>query len=575
MKRLRLTLAQINPTVGDIRGNTNKIIDYINKAMELDVDIIAFPEMCISGYPPEDLLMKSRFIDENIEALNEIRKYAGDIVVIVGFVDRKDDIYNALAVIYKNEIIDIYHKIFLPNYGVFDEMRYFQTGRVIPVYSIGGVTVGVNICEDIWFPSGPAYKQSLLGAELIININASPYAINKAQFKETMLSTRASDNSAVLAYVNTVGGQDELVFDGRSLIIDQSGEILYRGKAFKEELLTVDLKIDRLSRLHDPRRRAEIRGGHKKWDFEAKNIFIHDKSYKSRQSITYSEPKKISVEEEVFEALVLGTRDYIKKNGFSSVIIGLSGGIDSSVVAAIAVEAIGRDCVKGLFMPSKYTSKESIADVKSLAKNLGIEVFTIGINEIFEDYIYSLRYIFANKLTDTTEENLQARIRGNLMMAYSNKFGSLVLTTGNKSEMSVGYATLYGDMAGGFAVIKDVPKTFIYRLCRWLNERDGVEIIPQNVLVKEPTAELKLNQKDSDSLPPYDELDLVLEAFIEKDCSLEELVSNGMDNETVKKVIGMVNKSEYKRRQSPPGIKITRKAFGRDRRMPITNRYKD
>jgi NAD+ synthase (glutamine-hydrolysing) len=579
MKRLRLSLAQINPTVGDIKGNTKKVIDYINMAQGLEADIVAFPEMCISGYPPEDLLMRSRFIDENITALSEIKSHTKDIMAIVGFVDRADDIYNAASIMYNNEIIDIYHKIFLPNYGVFDEMRYFQAGSSIPVYSIGGVLVGVNICEDIWYPTGPAYIQCLHGAQLIININASPFAINKAQTKETMLSTRASDNCAILAYVNTVGGQDELVFDGRSLIIGSDGEVLIRGKSFREDLITADLEIDRLSRFHDSRLRVtKASGGYRTGDLKTREILIHDKplsdSHKPKPSITYIEPKNICVEQEVFEALVLGSRDYIKKNGFSSAIIGLSGGIDSSIVAAIAVSAIGKDNVKGLFMPSKYTSELSGQDVDRLAENLGIEVFTIGINDILEGYFHSLSQIFAGTAADTTEENLQARIRGNLLMAYSNKFGAVALTTGNKSEMSVGYATLYGDMAGGFAVIKDVPKTFIYRLCRWLNERDGVEIIPQSVLLKEPTAELRPNQKDTDSLPPYEMLDPVLEAYIEKDFDFEE-ITELIDRDTAKKVIGMVNKSEYKRRQSPPGIKITRKAFGRDRRMPITNCYKE
>ena len=583
MKRLRLSLAQINPTVGDILGNTKKVIEYIKMASDLSADIVALPEMCITGYPPEDLLMKPKFIDENIEALAEILKYTNGIVAMVGFVDRKDDIYNALAVMYNNEIIDIYHKIFLPNYGVFDELRYFQAGNTIPVYNICGVWVGVNICEDIWYPKGPAYRQSLLGAELIININASPYVINKAQFKETMLKTRASDNSAILAYVNTVGGQDELVFDGRSMIISQTGEVLIRGKSFKEDLLTIDLDIDSvlMERLHDPRRRAEVRrecsegNRYREGDYEFKKIIIDDKSAVTKPAVPYIAPIEMSVEEEVYEALVLGTRDYIRKNGFNTVIIGLSGGIDSTIVACIAVDAIGKENVKGIFMPSKYTSRESEQDVLSLKDNLGIEVFTISIDGLVDGYNASLSEIFKGTKPDTTEENLQARIRGNLMMAYSNKFGAIVLTTGNKSEMSVGYATLYGDMAGGFAVIKDVPKTLIYKICRWRNERHGSFLIPESVLIKEPSAELRPNQRDTDSLPAYEELDSILEAYIEKDYHFDQIVTLGIDSETIKKVLSMVNVSEYKRRQSPPGIKITRKAFGRDRRVPITNRYKE
>ncbi len=573
MRTLRIALAQINTTVGDIQGNSKKIIEYITRARESSADVVAFPELCITGYPPEDLLLKPHFIKDNIDALNIIRKSADDIVAIVGFVDRLDDIYNAAAVIHNGDIKDVYRKVFLPNYGVFDELRYFQAGSSIPIYDIGGILVGVTICEDMWYPHGPAYKQALFGAELVFNVNASPYDVNKSRSRETMLSTRASDNSVIVASLNMIGGQDELVFDGHSLVLDQKGEIIRRGKQFEEDLIFVDLDLEGvfMARLKDPRRRQEIG---KVSDRDMRRVYIHGHTPIIKEPLRKEKSTLMSRDEEVYRALVLGTRDYIWKNGFQSAIIGLSGGVDSSLVAAIAVDSIGADNVTGLFMPSPFTSQESREDVYGLAGNLKMKVFEIPITSIFESYLRELEPFFKDRREDTTEENLQARIRGNLLMSFSNKFGSLVLTTGNKSEMSVGYATLYGDMAGGFAVIKDVPKTVAYNIARWRNRNEGMELIPERVLVKEPSAELRENQKDTDSLPPYEILDPILEAYVEEDMNFEEILSFGCEDECVRKVITMIDRNEYKRRQAPPGIKITRRAFGKDRRFPITNRYK-
>jgi NAD+ synthase (glutamine-hydrolysing) len=576
MRSLRIALAQINTTVGDLDGNVSRIVGNIEKAKKYDADLVAFPELAITGYPPEDLLLKTQFIDDNLDALKKIRRHVSDITAIVGFVDRKDDIYNAAAVIHNRKVVDIYHKMYLPNYGVFDEYRYFQAGTRCPVYRIADSWVGINICEDIWYPEGPARIQSLAWAEVIININASPYHIGKGKFREEMLSTRSSDNLAIVAYLNAVGGQDELVFDGHSIVLDQDGKVVARGKQFEEDLLVVDLNLEGIlmKRLHAPRRRKEVIGLEKG---TAEKILIP--AEKKIKRAKKSPVRSLSVHnvleplEEIFTALVLGTSDYVGKNGFKGAVIGLSGGIDSALVATIAVDALGKKNVTGLFMPSPYTSGESRADAYALAGNLGIRVIEVPIDNIFQNYLTTLKRDFSGFQEDVTEENLQARIRGNILMAFSNKFGWLVLTTGNKSEMSVGYATLYGDMAGGFAVIKDVPKTLVYELCRWKNDRAERMIIPESMLTKEPSAELKPGQKDTDTLPPYPVLDPILKAYIEEDRSLEEILALGYDREGTRKVVRMIYKSEYKRRQSPPGIKITQRAFGRDRRFPITNKY--
>ena len=577
MRTLRIALAQINPTVGDFEGNVSKILDYLEDAGKYGAQIVVFPELAITGYPPEDLLLKPNFIEDNLKALEKVQKKVKDIIAIIGFVDRTDDIYNAAAIIYNKKLIDTYHKMYLPNYGVFDEVRYFQAGRRCSIYRSGDTCFGINICEDIWYSEGPMRMQTLSGAEVIININASPYRIGKGKSRENMLSTRSSDSIAIVVYLNTVGGQDELVFDGDSLILDQNGNVIARGKQFREDLIVADLNLDAVSmqRLHAPRRRQEVMKL-EKGAVEEVVIHVEKKLYETR-TVPHLPPVEYNImepTEEVYEALVLGTSEYIRKNGITGVVIGQSGGIDSSLVSTIAVDAIGKENVRGLFMPSPYTSKESKEDVYFLAKNLGIKIIELPIHNIFKGYLDALKKEFQGLAEDVTEENIQARIRGNILMAFSNKFGWLVLTTGNKSEMSVGYATLYGDMAGGFAVIKDVPKTMVYELCRWKNKKEGRIVIPERVLRKEPSAELRPNQKDTDTLPPYSLLDPILRAYIEDDKGFEEILSLGCKVESAQKVIRMVDTSEYKRRQAPPGIKITKKAFGRDRRFPITNKYR-
>jgi len=575
IKHLRVALGQVNVTVGDLEGNVNKILDYTSKARDMEAHVVAFPELAIPGYPPEDLLLKPQFIEENLEALHYLASRVEGITVVVGFVDAQDDIFNAAAIIHDRKIRGIYRKIFLPNYGVFDENRYFQQGKETPVFVINGTVVGVNICEDIWYAEGPTLAQCLGGgAEVIINISSSPFHAGKRAFRERMLSVRASDNCAIVAHTNLVGGQDELVFDGASMVFDESGHLLVQAKIFQEDLLLVDLDVESVfrTRLHDPRRRKE------KLSFPTQVPIIHvsEPSPSPLPSLEKRETREIlSREEEITRALIVGTRDYIRKNGFQKVVIGLSGGIDSSLVAAIAVEALGPENVIGVLMPSQYTSQASITDALNLAKNLGIKTYTLSIQKIFDDCREELqKEVFKGLEEDVTEENIQARIRGNFLMAMSNKFGWIVLATGNKSEMSCGYATLYGDMAGGFAVIKDVFKTTVYRIARHINHRAGREIIPENVFVKPPSAELRPDQTDQDTLPPYEVLDPILEAYVEKDKSFQEIVAMGFDPETVRRVITMVDRNEYKRRQAPPGIKITSRAFGRDRRLPITNRYR-
>ena len=575
--KLRIAIAQINPTVGSIGKNAGKVLDFTRRAKKEKADIVVFPELVITGYPPEDLLLKPHFIDENLRSLAEVAKATRGITSIVGFVDRKEDIYNAAAIIHKGRVEAVYHKMYLPNYGVFDEERYFQAGTVPLNFTLGGVTIGVGICEDIWYPEGPARAQALAGAHVIININASPYHFGKLRIREEMVSARAMDNEAIVVYCNTVGGQDELVFDGQSMIFDEEGRIIARGKAFEEDLVIADLDLEGVvrKRLHDTRRRKERRKA-ESGDLKVRCVSLSGKIPDKKKAVKarrYARP--LPPMEEVFQALVLGVKDYVGKNGFKRCVIGFSGGIDSSLVAAIAAEAIGTKNTTGVFMPSVYTSKESSVDAIRLAKNLGLELLKIPIQSVFEEYLKTLKKSLKKRPTDVTEENLQARVRGNILMALSNKFGWLVLTTGNKSETSVGYATLYGDMAGGFAAIKDVPKTLVYALSLHVNERAGKEIIPERVIVKAPTAELKANQTDQDTLPPYDALDAILKAYVEDDKSLDDIISMGFKKTLVKQVIDMVDKSEYKRRQAPPGVKITPRALGKDRRMPITNRYKE
>ena len=573
MKKLRLCLAQINSTVGDLEGNTQKIIDAIHEAQKHEVDIIAFPELAITGYPPEDLLLKPAFINKNLELLKKIAKESKDIISIVGFVDKQEDIFNAAAVLLNGQILTKYHKNFLPNYGVFDEVRYFQRGNEITLLNIEGYKIGLSICEDIWYPENPINIQAIEGAELVININASPYHIGKVREREDMLKVRARDNLISIAYVNLVGGQDELVFDGNSFVVGAGGEILAKGLAFQEDMVYCDIDLDSIFRkqLKDNRLR-NLRAQYKR---EERVIEVFT-DYKIKDKFEVI-PQRIEMDqteaEEIYSALVTGLRDYIKKNNFEKVVIGLSGGIDSSLTATIAVDALGKENVKGVLMPSQYTSKESIEDAEQLAKNLGIETFILPITDIFQKYLEELSPVFEGKKPDTTEENLQARIRGNLLMALSNKFGWIVIATGNKSEMSVGYATLYGDMVGGFAVLKDVYKTKVYELAQYRNSISPV--IPERVLEKPPSAELRPDQKDEDELLPYVILDQIIYYYVEEDLPAEDIIKLGFDKESVEKVIKMIDRNEYKRRQAPIGIRITKRGFGKDRRMPITNKYRE
>ncbi len=573
-KQLRIALAQTNMVVGDLEGNARKVEEFARRAREEGAHLVAFPELAITGYPPEDLLLKPQFLDDNLQALEHLVRTVKGIAVVVGYVDVKDDIFNAAALFCNGEVISRHYKHFLPNYSVFDENRYFQKGQELSVVELNGCKIGVNICEDIWYPDGPALYQTLAGAEVVLNISSSPYHRGKERFRERMLSVRASDHCSIVAFVNLVGGQDELVFDGGSMIFTQSGRMMAKAPLFKEDLLVVDLNVEGVfrTRLHDPRRRKEkerLKG------VPVSTLTLSVSPQHAKEIPPPEVAEELPEEEEIFQALVLGTRDYVRKNGFKKVLIGLSGGIDSSLVAVVAVEALGPENVVGVLMPSQYTSEESNRDAYELARNLKIETHTLPIREVFEGYKRILKEgVFKDLPEDTTEENLQARIRGNYLMAISNKYGWLVLTTGNKSEMSCGYATLYGDMAGGYAVLKDLFKTMVYRVSEHVNRRANREIIPKNVLVKPPSAELKPNQTDQDTLPPYEVLDPILEAYVEKDRSFGEIVKMGYPEDLVARVIRMVDLNEYKRRQAPPGVKLTPRAFGKDRRLPITNRYR-
>jgi NAD+ synthase (glutamine-hydrolysing) len=562
-------MAQINPIVGDLTGNRDKIIDFTNRAKKLGADLVVFTELAVTGYPPEDLLLKPQFVKDNLRVLKDITRATKGITAIVGFVDSNDSLYDAAAVMHDGKLVHVYHKMLLPNYGVFDEYRYFRPGDRFPVITVKGVNIGVNVCEDIWYADGPARTQALAGAEIIVAINASPYHKGKGRERIRMLSSRAKDNKVFIVYTNTVGGQDELVFDGYSLILDPKGKLMAAGRQFEEDLVTCDLKL-----AGDPRCGADLTSDRMTADYIDSVVVSTKQSGKNKPLPAPRTMQPFSLPEEVYHALVLGTRDYIRKTGFKDVVIGLSGGVDSALVAAVAVAAIGKEHVHGVFMPSQYSSRISLEDAVELARHLGIKLETIPILQPFNAYLNTLRDVFAQTKSDITEENLQARTRGNILMALSNKFNWLVLTTGNKSEMSTGYATLYGDMAGGFAVIKDVPKTLVYEVCRFINRSAGRIVIPKRVLVKAPTAELRPNQKDSDSLPEYDILDPILKAYVEDDLEFDEMLKLGFDRKTVERVIRLVDLSEYKRRQAPPGVKITQRGLGKDRRFPITNRYK-
>lgn len=576
MRTLRIGLCQINTTVGDIKGNTKKILDYIGKGKKMGADLLVFPELAVTGYPPEDLLFMPKFIETNLSAIKQIAKVTTSITAIVGFVEKNGNIFNSAAILHHGKLAGVYSKTYLPNYGVFDEDRYFQAGKENLIFTLHSTPIGISICEDLWYPGDPVRTQTLYGgAELIINISSSPYHAGKTTFREKLLSTRASDNLAIVAYCNLVGGQDELVFDGGSMVFDQRGELIVRGKQFEEDLVLVDLDLEAVfrMRLQDPRIRRE-RGTDD--DKGLKKIELQGEKRRSRKYfLLKKESKPLDRLAEVYSALVLATGDYVRKNGFHTVLVGLSGGIDSALTASIAVDALGKKGVVGVAMPSQYSSKASFEDAKLLAKNLGIRFLTIPITDVFQAYLTTLSPAFKGLKPGVAEENIQARIRGTLLMALSNKFNWLVLTTGNKSEMSVGYCTLYGDMAGGYAVLKDVPKTLVYELTRHKNKKEGKVIIPRRVFIKPPSAELRPNQKDEDSLPPYAILDPILQAYVEEDKGVKEIAKMGFKENLIKEVIRMVDRNEYKRRQSPPGVKITHRALGKDRRLPVTNKYRN
>ncbi len=573
---IRLALSQINVTVGDLAGNRDKILDHIHRARGLGAHIVVFPELAIPGYPPEDLLFKPRFIQSNLDVLNELVRATQGVAAVFGFVDRHDDIYNAAAIACDGCLIDVYHKTYLPNYGVFDEDRYFQSGKTAGVYRLNGITFGVTICEDIWYPGGPAREQALAGdAEVLINISSSPFHDGKELLREQMIATRATDNSAVLAFCNLVGGQDELIFDGGSLIVDQEGRIIARSPRFEEDLLVADVDVEAVfrNRLHDSRRRKEKRDVSSPVAIDLPDL--NPKSVCLSQSERPEFPRPDEHLKNIYDALVLGTRDYVVKNGFEKVFIGLSGGIDSALVTAVAHDALGRENVVCVTMPTQFSSEGTFNDALQMAGNLDIRILTLPIQKLFDQYLGLLADEFGDLPSDTAEENIQPRIRGTLLMALANKFRALVLAPGNKSELSMGYATLYGDMAGGFAVIKDIYKTLVYDLAHYRNGLSDHPVIPVSIIERPPTAELRDNQKDTDSLPPYSVLDPILKAYVEDDTSLQDIIALGYDEELVTRVIRTVDINEYKRRQAPPGIKITPRAFGRDRRLPITNRCRE
>jgi len=574
---IRVGIAQINSTVGDFSGNTKKIMQSIDQAKSLRVDLLTFPELAITGYPPEDLLLKPRFIKQNRESLNKIMEHSSGIVVVVGFVDSDGDIYNAAAVLYDKKLVGVYHKFYLPNYGVFDENRYFQAGRECPVFIIYGIGMGITICEDMWYGAGPAIIQAYAGAKVLINISASPYYAGKGLLRERMLATRASDSVAVVVHNNLVGGQDELVFDGNSLIVNEKGEVIARGRQFEEDFVVADLDVESIfrSQLHNPRRRKETPWVREKLEEVTKIEVASEYPSIVRPPLPPRRIDRMDELAEIYQALVLGTRDYVHKNGFEKVVIGLSGGVDSSLAAAIAVDALGAENVKGVSMPSRYSSPDSISDAEALTRNLGIELKVVPIEKAFSSYLETLAEPFKDARADITEENIQARIRGNILFALSNKFGWLVLACSNKSETATGYTTLYGDMAGGFVPLKDVPKTMVVELATYKNRQAGEEVIPSSALTKAPSAELRPGQKDTDTLPPYDILDPILKAYVEDDLAIDQITDMGFGRDTVTKIARMVDRSEYKRRQTAPGIKITPRDFGRDRRLPITNKFKE
>ena len=562
MKPFRIAMAQMNSTVGDLAGNVALQRRWLAKAERADADIAVFPELAITGYPPEDLVLKPAFVDENIRQLKALAASTKDTAVVTGFVDRTDrGIHNAATMLWRGGIQGVYHKVFLPNYGVFDEIRTFTPGDRYPIFVVNGVRVGLSVCEDAWIGDGPVHQLAKLGAEVIVNINASPYHMNKSFERQVLFRQRARENGVFFVYLQTVGGQDELVFDGDSLVYDPAGRLLARGAQFAEDMLVVDLELD--DKPPKAPRKTEV-----------VKLSAAPKKKSAKQPAPPRPRRAMDPIEEVYSALLLGTRDYCRKNSFASCVIGLSGGIDSSLTAAVAADAIGPENVLGVAMPSRYSSPESLEDAKELATNLGIDFIVVPIEQIYESFLSTMAEPFRGREPDVAEENLQSRIRGNILMALSNKFGHLVLATGNKSELATGYSTLYGDMAGGFAVLKDVPKTLVYELSGWRNA-SGPTAIPGRVFTKPPTAELRPGQLDSDSLPPYELLDPIIHAYVEVDRPVEAIEKMGFDAKVVRRVVEMIDRAEYKRRQAPPGVKITTRAFGKDRRLPITNHFRE
>jgi len=569
---LRIALAQINTTVGDLSGNAEKIICYIEMAREKGVELITFPELSLCGYPPEDLLLKHQFLCDCQKALEDIVTKTSGITCILGFPEISESfVYNAAALIHNGNLIGTYRKVLLPNYGVFDEKRYFEPGKEGFVLVLNGVPIGINICEDSWFSEGPAKVEVQKGgARVIANISASPYYAERRKVREQVMRKLARENECFVFYNNLVGGQDELIFDGGSFILDPEGGLLANSIQFDEDMLVFDLEITQ----DEPScSENSLMLSDKPSSGEVRMFSISSVVPSQKQKIPEARIRWLDYPEEVYSALVLGVRDYVRKNGFPKVLIGISGGIDSALTAAIAVDALGAEAVVGVTMPSRFSSEGTKEDACFLSDNLGIRLISIPIEHVFNSYLDILKPVFDGMAPDVTEENIQARIRGNLLMSLSNKFGWLVLTTGNKSETAVGYCTLYGDMAGGFAVIKDVTKTMAYKLAEFKNRQAGRPIIPKSIIEREPSAELRPDQKDQDSLPPYDKLDAILRAYIEQDMAYTEILKMGFDGDMVKRVIQMVDRNEYKRRQGPPGIKITPRAFGKDWRLPISNQY--
>jgi NAD+ synthase (glutamine-hydrolysing) len=574
---LRIALCQMNATVGAIADNERTIRERLAQAREQRAQLVLFPELAITGYPPEDLLLKEHFLRDARAALERIAADAHGIAALVGYPELDDDVCNALAVLADGEVRAVYRKVHLPNYGVFDERRYFKPGPGGALIEVGGVKVGLTVCEDIWEPGPPASDEAAAGATVIVNVSASPYHAGKGLEREAMLAQRARDEACAIAFCALAGGQDELVFDGHSLVLDHRGELLARAGQFTEELLiaTIDPEAAHAQRLRDGRHRAPTADGGPPVPTLARLDVPPAPGDPAQPGAQIGGPiaPLLDPAAEVYVALVTGLRDYVRKNGFERVVLGLSGGIDSALVACIAVDALGPEGVAVAIMPSPYSSGATQADARLLAQRLGAEVFELPIEPAMDAYEDLLAGAFAGTREGLAEENLQARIRGNVLMALSNKFGWLVLATGNKSEMSVGYSTLYGDLAGGLAVIKDLPKTRVYELARHRNEVHGGELIPASILERAPSAELRPDQRDEDSLPPYAVLDPILDGYVEQDLGREQLLLRGFDAADVDRVIALVDRAEYKRRQAPPGIKVTSRAFGRDRRVPITNRY--